>query len=58
MDQNIVPTNQECAEILKGLLNNLVLPRGYNKSILPFSRVNYAFTKAIELLEKTSDYDA
>lgn len=51
MDQNIVPTNQECAEILKGVLNNLVLPRGYNKNILPFS-------KAIELLEKTSDYDA
>lgn len=24
----------------------------------PKSRVNYAFTKAIELLEKTSDYDA
>lgn len=58
MDQNIVPTNQEYAEILKGVLNNLVLPRGYNKNILPFSRVNYAFTKAIELLEKTSDYDA
>ena len=34
MDQNIVPTNQECAEILKGVLNNLVLPRGYNKNIL------------------------
>ena len=34
MDQNIVPTNQECAEILKVILDNLVLPRGYNKSIL------------------------
>ena len=39
MDQNIVPTNQECAEILKGVLNNLVLPRGYNKSILPLQRL-------------------
>ena len=58
MDQSIVPTNQECAEILKVVLDNLVLPRGYNKSILSILRVNYAFTKAIELLKKTSNYDA
>ena len=56
MDQRIVPTNKESAKILMEALDNFVLPRGYSKSILPFLRTQYAFIKAIELLEKTPDF--
>ena len=56
MDQRIVPTNKESAKILMEVLDNFVLPRGYSKSILPFLRTQYAFMKAIELLEKTPDF--
>ena len=55
MDQNIVPTSQECAEILKGVLNNLVLPRGYNKNILPLQRLlmrDYEYELSLALQKK------
>ena len=55
MEQNIIPTNKESADLLRRILDNLVVPRGYTKSMLPFLRTSYALSKAIELLEKTPD---
>ena len=55
MEQSIIPTNKESAEILREILDKLVIPRGYTKSMLPFLRTSYALSKAIELLEKTPD---
>ena len=55
MEQNIIPTNKESADLLRRILDNSIIPRGYTKSILPFLRTSYALSKAIELLEKTPD---
>lgn len=49
-----VMTNQEAADILKGIINNMVYPRGSGKTGMMLRRYE-AYAKAIKLLENTPD---
>lgn len=47
-------SNKEAANLLSLILNNVIYPRGYGKTMLLF-RYRLALAKAIEVLEKTPD---
>lgn len=47
-------TNQEAADILKDIVNNMIYPIGSGKTGMMLRRYE-AYTKAIELLENTPD---
>lgn len=47
-------TNQEAADILKGIVNNMTYPRGSGKTGMMLRRYE-AYAKAIKLLEGTPD---
>ena len=56
MSSNILITNKEAAEELKGILDFYkIVPRGSSKSHVPRLIKIMALQKAIEVLEKTPD---
>ena len=53
-EKSKIMTNQEAADILKGIVNNMIYPIGSGKTGVMLRRYE-AYAKAIKLLENTPD---